>query len=295
MAFSDNPFVRLKARIVVLGFFAIAIALALLFGVLGTLNVLTLQPDDPLLAPILYILIFSGLCLSLLAWSRQPPLNLKYLLGRWPAQFSWPELALLVLTLFFFSLGAFQISYLLLSLGAPGLVEATLQQTLLLSASQTAMPRLYNGLMLLSALVVAPITEEFLFRGVLLHRWGTKWGIRPAIVLTSIFFGVLHSNLVGLFVFGVVMSLLYLRTRSLLVPMLAHALNNAIASGLELLTTQVNTDISVNSLAEFRASWWLGALCLLISAPWLRRYVQRSWPLVRQPLPYFANQAEPPA
>ncbi|MBD0268325.1 MAG: CPBP family intramembrane metalloprotease, partial [Cyanobacteria bacterium Co-bin8] len=206
MAMSENPFVRLKARVVVLGFFAIAGSLALLFGILGTLNVLPLQPNDPILAPVLYILIFSGLCLSVLLWSRRPALSLKYLLGRWPAHFSWQAMGLLVLGMFFFSLGAFQLSYLLLSLVAPGIVEATLQQTLLLSAEETSTPGLYNLLMLFSAIVVAPITEEFLFRGILLHRWGLKWGIRPAIVLTSIFFGVLHSNLIGLFVFGVIMS-----------------------------------------------------------------------------------------
>ncbi|MBD0336864.1 MAG: CPBP family intramembrane metalloprotease [Cyanobacteria bacterium Co-bin13] len=287
---SENPFVRLKARVVVLGFFAIAGSLALLFGMLGTLNVLPLQPSDPILAPVLYILIFSGLCLSVLLWSRQPPLLLKNLLGRWPDHFSWQALGLLVLGLFFFSLGAFQLSYLLLSLVAPGVVEATLQQTLLLSAEETSSPGLYNLLMLFSAIIVAPVTEEFLFRGILLHRWSVKWGVRPAIVLTSVFFGVLHSNLIGLFVFGVVMSLLYLHTRSLLVPIAAHALNNAIATGLEFLTAQANTDVSVNTLAEFRASWWLGVLFLACSAPWLVRYVRRSWPQPQAELPYFMNQ-----
>ncbi|HEY9764710.1 MAG TPA: type II CAAX endopeptidase family protein [Trichocoleus sp.] len=287
---SQNPFNRLKARRVVLGFFAIAITLALIFGTLGTLNVLPLQPNDPILAPVLYILIFCSLCAAVLLWSRNTPLNLRYLTGGWPTQVSWLEMVLLVFGTFFFSLGAFQISYLLLSFIAPGVVEATLQQTLLLSAAETSTPKLYNGLMLFAALVVAPITEEFLFRGILLHRWGSKWGIRPAIALSSAFFGVLHSNLVGLFVFGVVMALLYLHSRSLIVPIVAHALNNAIASSLELFSARVHTDISVNTLAEFRASWWLGVLCILISAPWLGRYIRRSWPTQQDLLPYFANQ-----
>lgn len=290
MVTSQNPFNRLKARLVVLGFFAIAVTLALIFGTLGTLNVLPLQPNDPILAPVLYILIFCSLCIAVLLWSRKTPFKLRYLLGSWPIQVSWMEMALLVVGTFFFSLGAFQLSYLLLSFIAPGVVEATLQQTLLLSADETSTPQLYNGLMLFAALVVAPITEEFLFRGILLHRWGTKWGIRPAIMLTSAFFGVLHSNLIGLFVFGVVMALLYLHSRSLIVPIVAHAMNNAIASSLELLTAHIHTDISVSSLAEFRSSWWLGVLCIVISAPWLSRYIRRNWPVQQALLPYFANQ-----
>jgi uncharacterized protein len=181
------------------------------------------------------------------------------------------------------------VSYLALALVAPAWVESTLQQSLLMSAEQTTDPGLYNALMLFSVLVVAPIAEEFIFRGVLLHRWAVKWGIRPAIVLTSGLFGVLHSNLVGLFMFGVVMSLLYLSTRSLVVPIVAHALNNAIASGVDQLATQPATQV-IDTLAEFRASWWLGVICLLVSAPWVLRYVTYHWPDRDTLLPYFANQ-----
>jgi hypothetical protein len=85
------------------------------------------------------------------------------------------------------------------------------------------------------------------------------------------------------------MSLLYLSTRSLLVPIVAHALNNAIAWGVDLLATQPAAN-SINTLTEFRSSWWLGVICLLVSAPWLLRYVVYHWPDRRALLPYFANQ-----
>ncbi|WP_035988780.1 CPBP family intramembrane glutamic endopeptidase [Leptolyngbya sp. KIOST-1] len=289
MAGRENPFLALKARQVVVMFFMISAGLALVFSTLGTLELLPLQGDDPILAPILYSLIFVGLCGAILLTSRRSPLRLAALLGPIPRHLAWMQLLWLVLGLFLFSLGAFQVSYLGLSVVAPGLVEATLRQSLLLSVDQATAPGLYNGLMLFSVLVVAPITEEFIFRGVLLHRWGLKWGVRPAILLTSILFGVLHSNLIGLFVFGVVMSLLYLSTRSLLVPMVAHALNNAIASGVEFLATQPSAN-AIDTLAEFRAGWWLGVVCLLVSAPWVLRYVVYHWPDRQALMPYFANQ-----
>lgn len=289
MARCENPFLALKARLVVAAFFTISMGLALAFGTLGALELLPLQGDDPILAPILYSLIFVGLCVSILLAARRSPLRLALLLGPVPKRLAWVQLLWLVVGLFLFSLGAFQVSYLGLSLVAPGLVEATLRQSLLLSADDVAAPGLYNSLMLFSVLVVAPITEEFIFRGVLLHRWGVKWGVRPAIVLTSVLFGMLHSNLIGLFVFGVVMSLLYLSTRSLLVPMAAHAINNAIAAGIDFLAAQP-TATTIDTLVEFRASWWLGVLCLLVSAPWVLRYVVYHWPARRAPLPYFINQ-----
>ncbi|PSN12484.1 CPBP family intramembrane metalloprotease [filamentous cyanobacterium CCT1] len=289
MAACENPFLALTARQVVVMFVVISAGLALVFSTLGTLELLPLQGEDPIFAPILYSLIFVGLCAAILLTTRRLPLRLTTLLGPVPRHLAWVQLLWLVVGVFLFSLGAFQVSYLGLSLVAPGLVETTLSQSLLLSADQATAPGLYNALMLFSVLVVAPITEEFIFRGVLLHRWGVKWGVRPAIVLTSVLFGVLHSNLIGLFVFGVVMSLLYLSTRSLLVPMAAHAINNAIASGIDFLATQPTAN-AIDTLAEFRASWWLGVLCLLVSAPWVLRYVTYHWPERQDPLPYFMNQ-----
>ncbi|MBE9158678.1 CPBP family intramembrane metalloprotease [Nodosilinea sp. LEGE 06152] len=289
MAGCENPFLALKARQVVVMFVMISAGLALVFSTLGTLELLPLRGDDPILAPILYSLIFVGLCGAILLATRRLPLRLAALLGPVPRHLAWVQLLWLVVGVFLFSLGAFQVSYLGLSLVAPGLVETTLSQSLLLSSDQATAPGLYNALMLFSVVVVAPITEEFIFRGVLLHRWGVKWGVRPAIVLTSVLFGVLHSNLIGLFVFGVVMSLLYLSTRSLLVPMAAHAINNAIASGVDFLATQPTAN-AIDTLAEFQASWWLGVLCLLVSAPWVLRYVAYHWPEPQAPLPYFSNQ-----
>lgn len=293
MAGYENPFLVLKARLVVAVFFAISAGLALVFSTLGVLDLLPVQGDDPIFGPLLYSLIFLGLCGTILLATRRLPLRLAALLGPVPRQLAWVQLLWLVVGLFLFSLGAFQVSYLGLSLVAPGLVEATLNQSLLLSADQAVAPGLYNALTLFSVLVVAPVTEEFIFRGVLLHRWGVKWGVRPAIVLTSVLFGVLHSNLIGLFVFGVVMSLLYLSTRSLLVPMIAHATNNAIASGVDFLAAQP-TAHAIDTLAEFRSSWWLGVVCLLVSAPWVLRYVAYHWPDRQAQLPYFTNQSGNP-
>jgi membrane protease YdiL (CAAX protease family) len=291
MATPENPFVALKARLVVIAFLATAFGLAVVLGTLGALGLIPLDAEDPIVAPLLYSLIFGSLCLSIWLVARRPPLRLAYLLGPLPHQLAWLQLLWLMAGVFLFSLGAFQLSFLALSLVAPGWVEASLQQSLLLAPDQAASPALYNGVMLFSVVVVAPIAEEFIFRGVLLHRWGTKWGIGPAILLTSMLFGLLHANLIGLFVFGVVMALLYVSTRSLLVPIVAHALNNAIVSALDLLMTVTPPeDMTINTLAELRSNWWLGLLCLLLSAPWVIRYILYHWPSAHTLLPYFANQ-----
>lgn len=81
-----------------------------------------------------------------------------------------------------------------------------------------------------AAIVIAPLTEEILFRGVLYAA--IKEGGYPRLALfgTSILFASIHGSwmtLAPLTFFAIVLTLLYERTRSLLVPMVAHASFNA--------------------------------------------------------------------
>ncbi|MBT2570081.1 type II CAAX endopeptidase family protein [Planococcus sp. ISL-110] len=77
--------------------------------------------------------------------------------------------------------------------------------------------------------VIAPISEEFVFRGLILNRLIAKFGFWNGLGLSSVVFGIFHINFFGAFIFAVVASLLYLKTRNLLVPILLHMANNVIA------------------------------------------------------------------
>ncbi|HKG17861.1 MAG TPA: type II CAAX endopeptidase family protein [Solirubrobacteraceae bacterium] len=85
--------------------------------------------------------------------------------------------------------------------------------------------------------VMAPIAEEFFFRGYFftaLRSWKGPW---VAAVITGVVFGAIHGGsapvgyLVPLSVFGFGLCLLYWRTRSLYPCMSLHALNNSLALG----------------------------------------------------------------
>jgi membrane protease YdiL (CAAX protease family) len=80
--------------------------------------------------------------------------------------------------------------------------------------------------------VAAPVGEELVFRGLLFRLARRRWGWVAAAVLTSLFFGVSHWqpwNLFGLVALGVVFSLLYHDTGSLLAAMTAHAVHNVLS------------------------------------------------------------------
>ncbi len=94
------------------------------------------------------------------------------------------------------------------------------------------------ALLLLSAgltCVVAPICEEFLFRGYIFTALRNWRGTLPAAVMTGLVFGGVHAgsapvlDLVPLAGLGFGLCLLYRYTGSLYPCMLAHSLNNSIA------------------------------------------------------------------
>ena len=77
--------------------------------------------------------------------------------------------------------------------------------------------------------ILAPVAEEILFRGILYSSILQFQGRTIAIVGNSVLFGLIHSNLltlVPLIVMAVMLTLLYDRTRNLLAPIAAHSLFN---------------------------------------------------------------------
>ncbi len=92
-------------------------------------------------------------------------------------------------------------------------------------------------LALVVAVVLAPIAEEVLFRGVLFQALRSRVGLWPAAVMSSVLFTLVHVEivmsqplaLVGLFSLGVLLAWAFHRTGSLLVPIIGHAVFNAIS------------------------------------------------------------------
>lgn len=88
-----------------------------------------------------------------------------------------------------------------------------------------------NIFMLLSVLVVAPIFEELLCRGVIL-RTLQRYNTRFAIIVSSIIFGLLHMNIIqGLpaFAIGLVFAYVSVKANSVIPSMIMHFINNAFA------------------------------------------------------------------
>jgi len=214
---AESPFARVRARSLLpwsLAAFVVLIVVALLAG----------KPDRWLGgqgSEWLGLALYGGLLAWELATLRRARVSIRSF-ARWPSRDEW-RLSWLGLALATVSVGTLFLTMLPVSLLAPHLLRQLLESSRSLPARTHVSP--LTGIV---AVFVAPPIEELLFRGVLLQRWAHKWGLPRAAVLSSICFAVLHADPFGKFIFGMVMVWLYVRTDSLLVPALAHAIHNAV-------------------------------------------------------------------
>ena len=89
---------------------------------------------------------------------------------------------------------------------------------------------------LFSAIIIAPISEELFFRGVLFNRLKIRKGVVFGLIVSSIIFGLCHfnypdhiSHVLYTCLFGMCLCILYLRTDNLLLNMVAHSLYNILS------------------------------------------------------------------
>ncbi|WP_414544448.1 lysostaphin resistance A-like protein [Nostoc sp. CCY0012] len=283
----DHPFRKLKVRNLFLQGLLISFILGIALGFGMAASGITL--NNQVMPLILYILIFGLLCLWILSDFNRLGINLQYVVGTVPRNYRWLPIIGLVFLLILFSLSAYLVSFSLLSWVAPDFVEELMRQVASNPTPQSSAPLLNNVLAAIATVVVAPIAEEFIFRGVILQRWAAKWGIRTALISSSLLFGVLHANIVGLSMFGIMMGVLYIKTRTLIVPIVCHAVNNLLAVSMGFFASESQTTSAVNNLEQLRSSWWVGVVLMLISLPLLMRFLSRNWPRKNTAIPYLVN------
>jgi membrane protease YdiL (CAAX protease family) len=107
--------------------------------------------------------------------------------------------------------------------------------------------------MIIMVAVFAPLLEEILFRGIILKAMINK-GVSPkkAILFSALIFGAVHGypwQFLGAFLLGLVLGLVYWKTKSLLMSILLHSFNNFIAA-MMIIFTKKESFKSVLNLPE---------------------------------------------
>ena len=128
---------------------------------------------------------------------------------------------------------------------------------------------------IIATVILGPAVEELIFRGVLLNRLKIRIGVIPAILISSILFGLGHESvgMVSAFIFGVCMCILYLKTDNILTTISLHMLNNFVVIILDL--------VNIDSLM-FEYTWFaIIAIISLIATVLLVIYMYKGLKEVR--------------
>ncbi|MGB8021378.1 MAG: type II CAAX endopeptidase family protein [Candidatus Nanopelagicales bacterium] len=195
--------------------------------------------------------------------------------------FRWPRLG----TYWFVVFGMLVVQF-VFSMGAATLTN------LLFPSLDDSLAGVGQGNLLIALLgitILPPLVEETVFRGVLIERWTAKWRVGVAIIVSAVCFGILHADPVGAGVFGVIMSLLYLRTRSLWPGILVHFANNFFALVMmRVWAEEASAAAPVPSVSEALLS---AGLLLAVSVPFVAWFIKVHWPERGSLTPYQEHEA----
>ena len=122
-----------------------------------------------------------------------------------------------------------------------------------------------SSLQFLSMVVLAPIMEEFFYRGFLINRLSLKLNLRWAVFISTLLFTIGHGDIISSFIKGYAFSIIYVKTKSLKIPIIFHVANNLFA--FTLFKTFDLTQVEKFKIPDFVAI--IVFLLLIISFPLL--------------------------
>jgi hypothetical protein len=122
--------------------------------------------------------------------------------------------------------------------------------------------------LVLEVVILGPILEEIVYRGILLEYLAQKYGNLKALLVTSFLFGLIHLNWhqsINAFFMGLLMGWVYLKTRNLLHTLAFHMIQNGFGVGLMLMVKDMPMETSEStfeiSILMFGVLlFWLGFL-----------------------------------
>ena len=236
---------------------------------------------------------YLPLSIAMVTWvlwaTRRSGVGIRQLIGRVPAGYNWPGALGILLVAMVFSLGSAVVIEYVVSLFAPGHIEWLMDIKMFPEAESGLW---YMVVWCLAIVVIAPTVEETIFRSMLINRWGTKWRLSTAVIASSLFFGVIHLTFwVGPAMLGLVLAVMYIQSRTLIVPIAVHAANNFMALSLGFLA-ESGTEAEDQAAEGLLAEPLTGAALMAVTLPILIWYLRRNWPARDAEIPYVGDEGE---
>jgi membrane protease YdiL (CAAX protease family) len=278
---SPAPFDRMTGRM---------IGLLTLVGALpGCLLLLLYRPLEVamVIAP---PAIYGGVAIALLAGAPAMGVDLRRIFGR---ALTWREIGFamgLAITILAFSFGTLIAGLAAVSLAQPQFLEQISQNAPGFLVHANGRVELWSTLLgAATGALLAPVVEELVFRGFLFTRWARRFGLVRGLAFSALLFGLLHLSLqpLGALTLGFMAGLLYLRTRSLWSPIVAHLTNNLIVVTASTLGQHAGDPSRlVPGPGELRNLLLGGIGLVLVSVPLLVLALRNLWPAPGTKPPY---------
>lgn len=135
---------------------------------------------------------------------------------------------------------------------------------------------IYGGgilLQIISVAIIVPILEELLFRGIVYKRLRGYMKTEIAIVVSALFFGLFHLNVVqGLYAFiiGLLLAYVYEKYKSIWAPILFHVAANSVSI---FLTEVIEEQSFFNNAVVFSLITIVFLCVTIVLTMWMRRHV----------------------
>ena len=259
---NPSPFESSMVRWILIAFFLTLVTATLTYGVLQDLS---------------NYIYFVGMLVIVVTLKKMRKIKMRVLVGRKPYSYRWLSTLFISLVLLCYANAAIiLVIYPLILLDSEVIAEFFMQ-----SLDKTPIHAFVMTVLL------APVLEELVFRGLVFTRLCMKWGMTLGIILSSLFFGLLHFEFfVGALVIGVVLCVIYVRTKTLLVPMSIHGVYNFLVWLILISNSDQNLYLSKEMMEGYL---YQGLVALIISSPVIFFMLGSWWPRGDIRAPYESN------
>jgi uncharacterized protein len=291
-----NPFFYIQTRKLFLWFILIVFFLSIQSLLINWLtagaifnNIQDLDFADPIYENLFDLISITIILFALDRQATIRKINTKQIIGKLPKSYQWLPFIVIIIFKLIFTQGSYRISYYLSSFIAPQWVETNLTTNIFTEVSESSIPFFCFALSFVDI-----FANEFLyllvFEGIILHRWAIKWGNAKSILAISLLYGFLgYENFINSFITGIILCLLYIKSRTLITPMIFRSVSILISLIVESYYFFIIQSNSNSLLEQLRSEVNLGMILLAISTPYIIWWIYKNWLKKNEELPYFAN------